>query len=79
MQALLLESVTKRADHVLLADEAAEILRPPFARKYLIAHALVNLLASPTPGTRRDRLWLLPSGPDQIHRPAMRGGPPPPL
>jgi len=36
-----------------------------------------NSVASLTPGTRSDRLWLLPSGPDQVHRTAMRGGPPP--
>src|SRR5439155_26149324 len=34
--------------------------------------------ASLTPGTCSDRLWLLPSGPDQVHQTAMRGGPPPP-
>src|SRR5881394_4654187 len=32
--------------------------------------------ASLTPGTCSDRLWLLPSGPDQVHQTAMRGGPP---
>jgi len=32
--------------------------------------------ASRTPGTYGDSLWLLPSGPDQIHETAMRGGPP---
>ena len=39
----------------------------------------MNRLASLTPGTRRDRLWLLPSGPDQVHQTAMRGGPPVPI
>src|SRR6266850_7552331 len=38
-----------------------------------------KLVASLTPGTCRGRLWLLPSGPDQVHQTAMRGGPPPPL
>src|SRR3954467_13729450 len=36
-----------------------------------------ELVASLAPGTCRDRLWLLPSGPDQVHQTAMRGGPPP--
>jgi len=36
----------------------------------------MNALASLTPGTRSDRLWLLPSGSDQVHQTAMRGGPP---
>jgi len=35
-------------------------------------------VASLTPGTCRERLWLLPSGPDQIHHAAMRGDPPRP-
>jgi hypothetical protein len=26
-------------------------------------------------GTHDERLWLLPSGPDQVHRATMRGGP----
>src|SRR6185295_10927286 len=43
VQPLLLESVSQRADHVLLADQAAEVLRPPLARKYLIAHRLEKL------------------------------------
>jgi len=30
-------------------------------------------VASQTPGTRNKQLWLLPSGPDQIHHLAMRG------
>ncbi|CAB1368492.1 protein of unknown function [Denitratisoma oestradiolicum] len=33
-------------------------------------------VASLTPGTCKNRLWLLPSGPDQIHRLTMRGDPP---
>src|SRR5512140_500555 len=33
-------------------------------------------VASLTPGTCGKWLWLLPSGPDQVHHPAMRGGPP---
>jgi len=33
-------------------------------------------VASRTPGTCGGRLWLLPSGPDQVHHHAMRGGPP---
>src|SRR5437867_9952696 len=33
-------------------------------------------VASRTPGTCGDWLWLLPSGPDQVHHHAMRGGPP---
>ena len=33
-------------------------------------------VASLTPGTHIRRLWLLPSGPDQVHHPAMRGDPP---
>ncbi len=33
-------------------------------------------VASLTPGTCRERLWLLPSGPDQVHHAAMRGDPP---
>ena len=41
-----------------------------------MASALVSGVASPTPGTCRERLWLLPSGPDQVHRAAMRGDPP---
>src|SRR6185503_6873121 len=45
--------------------------------KYLIAHRLEKLVASLAPGTCRGRLWLLPSGPDQVHQTAMRGGPPP--
>src|SRR5215211_2689618 len=35
-----------------------------------------ELVASLAPGTCRGRLWLLPSGPDQVHQTAMRGGPP---
>ena len=42
MQALLLQRVAQRAHHVLLADEALEVPRPPFPRKYLIAHAYKN-------------------------------------
>src|SRR6185503_13335169 len=38
-----------------------------------------ELVASLAPGTCRNRLWLLPSGPDQVHQTAMRGGPPPPI
>jgi len=38
--------------------------------------ALWDWVASLTPGTCRERLWLLPSGPDQVHRAAMRGDPP---
>jgi len=34
-------------------------------------------VASLDPGTGNDPLWLLPSGPDQVHGAAMRGGPPP--
>src|SRR4029077_7829313 len=37
---------------------------------------LQEKVASLTPGTCGDQLWLLPSGPDQVHRTAMRGGPP---
>ena len=33
-------------------------------------------MASLTPGTCSKWLWLLPSGPDQVHHPAMRGDPP---
>jgi len=33
-------------------------------------------MASLTPGTCSQWLWLLPSGPDQVHHPAMRGDPP---
>jgi len=33
-------------------------------------------VASLNPGTCKNELWLLPSGPDQIHSLAMRGGPP---
>ena len=33
-------------------------------------------MASLTPGTCKQWLWLLPSGPDQVHHPAMRGDPP---
>src|SRR6185369_14148219 len=33
-------------------------------------------VASRDPVTYRNSLWLLPSGPDQIHDPAMRGDPP---
>ncbi len=33
-------------------------------------------VASLTPGTCNKRLWLLPSGPDQVHHLAMRGDPP---
>src|SRR4029077_6669792 len=43
VQPLLLESVTKRTDHMFLADQAAEVSRSPLARKYLIAHRLENL------------------------------------
>ena len=43
MQTFLLESVPQRTDHVLLADQRAEVLRPPLARKYLIAHRLEML------------------------------------
>jgi hypothetical protein len=35
-----------------------------------------NEVASRSPGTYGYPLWLLPSGPDQIHEPAMRGDPP---
>ena len=76
VQPLFLERMAQRAHDVLLADETGEVSRPPLARKYLIAHALVNEAASQNPGTRRNRLWLLPSGPDQVHQTAMRGGPP---
>ena len=33
-------------------------------------------VASRSPGTCRESLWLLPSGPDQVHDAAMRGDPP---
>ena len=33
-------------------------------------------VASRTPGTRGESLWLLPSGPDQVHDAPMRGDPP---
>ena len=33
-------------------------------------------MASRSPGTCRESLWLLPSGPDQVHDLAMRGDPP---
>ncbi len=33
-------------------------------------------MASLTPGTCKQWLWLLPSGPDQVHHLAMRGDPP---
>ena len=33
-------------------------------------------VASRSPGTCRESLWLLPSGPDQVHDHAMRGDPP---
>jgi hypothetical protein len=36
----LLERVPQRPHDVLLPNEAAEIPRPPLARKYLIAHAI---------------------------------------
>ena len=38
----LLQGVTQRPHDMLLSDQAAEILRPPFARKYLIGHVLMN-------------------------------------
>ena len=33
-------------------------------------------VASRSPGTCSESLWLLPSGPDQVHDAAMRGDPP---
>jgi hypothetical protein len=42
-------------------------------------HDNMKRVASLNPGTGNNPLWLLPSGPDQIHGAAMRGGPPPPF
>src|SRR3982751_3455780 len=41
-----------------------------------VGNALEGGVASRSPGTCRGSLWLLPSGPDQVHDHAMRGDPP---
>src|SRR3982751_5879407 len=41
-----------------------------------VGNALEGGVASRSPGTCRESLWLLPSGPDQVHDHAMRGDPP---
>src|SRR3989442_1164684 len=46
------------------------------ATKYQVDLMSKVRVASRTPGTCGGRLWLLPSGPDQVHHHAMRGGPP---
>jgi hypothetical protein len=38
MQPLFFQRVPERADDVVLANQAAEVPRPPLPRKYLIAH-----------------------------------------
>src|SRR5690349_6582507 len=42
VQPLLLQRMLQRADDMFLTHEATEVLRPPFARKYLIAHGYVD-------------------------------------
>jgi hypothetical protein len=49
MQPVLLERMAKRAHDVLLPHQAAEIPRPPFPGKYLIAHRLINSRRARTP------------------------------
>ena len=49
VEALFVERMAQRPHDVLLTDEAAEILRPPFARKYLIAHAFNEMGGEPDP------------------------------
>src|SRR3989442_4953420 len=46
------------------------------ATKYQVDLMSKVRVASRTPGTCGGRLWLLPSGPDQVHHHAMRGRPP---
>ena len=48
VQAVLLQRVAQRPHYVLLPDQAAEIARPPFAGKNLIAHCVDS--SSPPPG-----------------------------
>ena len=65
----------------VLPDQAPEIAGTPLAGQDLVAHASDfscgwKRLGEPDPGTCRFQLWLLPSGPDQVHQAAMRGGPP---
>ena len=82
MQALLIERVAQRLDHVLLPDQRLERARTPLAGENLVRHDRFSWIFDPkqvaslTPGTCNDQLWLLPSGPDQVHWAAMRGGPP---
>ena len=81
MQALLSKGVRQGAHHMLLTNQRRKIARPPLARENLITHAPHThggkmKMASLTPGTCSQWLWLLPSGPDQVHHPAMRGDPP---
>ena len=38
MQSVCIQRVGKRTQHWLLAEHVAKVLRPPFARKYLVAH-----------------------------------------
>ena len=65
---------------VFLTHQGREVARSPLARENLITHAphikQKMKVASLTPGTCSKWLWLLPSGPDQVHHPAMRGDPP---
>ena len=70
------QSMRERAHHVILPDQGREVARTPLAGEYLVSHKFGNKGASRNPGTRGGWLWLLPSGPDQIHHSAMRGGPP---
>ena len=81
VQPLLGKRVAQRLHHMFLADEAGEIARPPFAGQDLVTHRLILPAqggngGEPDPGTCSVQLWLLPSGPDQVHQAAMRGGPP---
>ena len=80
VQTLLGERMIECTYDVFLTHQGREIARSPLARENLITHAphikQKMKVASLTPGTCSKWLWLLPSGPDQVHHPAMRGDPP---
>ena len=82
VKSILRQRMSQRPDNMILPHQGGEIARPPLAGENLITHVLCPTsnqemeMASLTPGTCSQWLWLLPSGPDQVHHPAMRGDPP---
>ena len=80
MEALTAERMRQGTDYMFLPDKSTEAAWPPLASENLVTHAPHEnrkmKMASLTPGTCSKWLWLLPSGPDQIHHHAMRGDPP---